>query len=105
MDCAFVRCAQTIDRIGQFEEALHGGGADAGAADATPRIARPALLADVSDGNGDGEAGGPLLRVDALTLAPPRAAASAPPLIRDLSFSVFPGEHLLIMVWHIKQLI
>ncbi len=83
---------------------MHGGGADAGAADATPRIARPALLAEVGGANGDGDAEaarGPLLRVEALTLAPPRAAASAPPLIRDLSFSVFPGEHLLIMVRHI----
>ncbi len=81
---------------------MHGGGADAGAADATPRIARPALAADFGDGNGDGEvARGPLLRVEALTLAPPRAAALAPPLIRDLSFSVFPGEHLLIMVRHV----
>jgi ABC-type uncharacterized transport system fused permease/ATPase subunit len=93
---------QTIDRIGQFEEALHNGGAAPGSEPA-PRIARPPLVdapagaADATDGNAAAAASGALLRVESLTLAPPRAAASSPPLIRDLSFTVRPGEHLLIM--------
>jgi ABC-type uncharacterized transport system fused permease/ATPase subunit len=35
--------------------------------------------------------------VEGLTLAPPRAPPGAPPLVRDLSFAVQPGEHLLIL--------
>jgi ABC-type uncharacterized transport system fused permease/ATPase subunit len=93
---AFHACSpQTIDRIGQFEEALHNGGAAPGAAP-VPRIARPPLVDTATDGDGAAAAAA-LLRVDSLTLSPPRAAASSPPLIRDLSFTVRPGEHLLIM--------
>ena len=57
-----------------------------------PRISRPPLPAAQP---GAGPA--PLLRVEGLTLSPPRAPAGAPPLVRDLSFSVQPGEHLLIL--------
>jgi ABC-type uncharacterized transport system fused permease/ATPase subunit len=83
---------QTIDRIGQFEEALSAGGASAVDGEAVPRISRPPLPAAQP---GAGPA--PLLRVEGLTLSPPRAPPGAPPLIRDLSFSVQPGEHLLIL--------
>ena len=90
---ALINRAQTIDRIGQFEEALRAGGAAGGDGDAPPpRISRPPLPAAAP---GAGPA--PLLAVEGLTLAPPRAPPGAPPLVRDLSFAVQPGEHLLIL--------
>ena len=77
--------AATVERVGQFEEALH----RPAAAQGTPQLA-------VTRGAPGLEAG-QLLRVTGLTLAPPRALPGAVPLVRNLSFEVRTGQPLLIV--------
>lgn len=90
-----------IDRLGEFSEAVEdAGGAGAEAAGGGIELVSVPLASGGGNGNGSGAAKSqPLLEMRDLTLWPPfsRDRPGARPLVSGLSFSVAPGDSLLIV--------
>lgn len=81
---ALAGLAAVVDRLGQFDEAVEAAGGAGGGVRLVPA--------------GGGGAGTPLLSLQGVTLYPPGPSSSrGDPLVRSLTFDVWPGGSLLIV--------